>query len=125
MELAEYLHRHSRHRVEQTLATLDCFDGVHVAQRATAPALSSVGLMDPVCPPSTRLMRPGCTSHRAAEVADCRAEEHRLALCAPVQHVRGRADPLNSSLPVIPFAADDQRSVSARTEPVLDRPLTP
>ena len=52
-EVAKYLRWHSRHRVESALATLDYFDGVHFAQRATAPALFSVGLMDPVCPPST------------------------------------------------------------------------
>ncbi|WP_426368068.1 acetylxylan esterase [Streptomyces sp. E-08] len=52
-EIAEYLRRHSRDRVEPTFATLDYFDGVHFARRATAPALFSVGLMDPVCPPST------------------------------------------------------------------------
>jgi cephalosporin-C deacetylase len=52
-ELAEYLRWHSRHLVEPAFATLSYFDGVHFAQRATAPALFSVGLMDPVCPPST------------------------------------------------------------------------
>ncbi|MGW6935988.1 acetylxylan esterase [Lentzea sp. NPDC054927] len=52
-ELAEYLRWHSRHRVNDTFATLSYFDGVHFAQRALAPALFSVGLMDPVCPPST------------------------------------------------------------------------
>ncbi|MFH9741440.1 acetylxylan esterase [Streptomyces roseolus] len=52
-EIAEYLRRHSRGRVEQTLATLDYFDGAHFARRATAPALFSVALMDPICPPST------------------------------------------------------------------------
>lgn len=52
-EIAEYLRWHSRHRVTDAFATLDYFDGVHFAQRATAPALFSVGLMDPVCPPST------------------------------------------------------------------------
>ncbi|MFD0327490.1 acetylxylan esterase [Streptacidiphilus monticola] len=52
-ELAKYLRWHSRLRVEQTFATLDYFDGVHFAQRATAPALFSVGLMDPICPPAT------------------------------------------------------------------------
>ncbi len=39
--------------VEQALATVALFDGVTFAQRATAPALFSVGLMDDVCPPST------------------------------------------------------------------------
>ncbi|MFI1335329.1 acetylxylan esterase [Streptomyces sp. NPDC020845] len=53
LELTRYLRWHSPHRVETTFATLDYFDGVHFARRATAPALFSVGLMDPVCPPST------------------------------------------------------------------------
>ncbi|MFE9428729.1 acetylxylan esterase [Kitasatospora sp. NPDC006697] len=52
-ELVEYLRWHSRHKLEQTFATLDYFDGVYFAQRATAPALFSVGGMDPVCPPRT------------------------------------------------------------------------
>lgn len=52
-ELAEYLRWHSRHLVEPAFATLSYFDGVHFARRATAPALFSVGLMDPICPPST------------------------------------------------------------------------
>ncbi|MFD7337498.1 acetylxylan esterase [Streptomyces violascens] len=52
-EIAKYLRWHSRHRVEPAFDTLDYFDGVNFAQRATAPALFSVGLMDPVCPPST------------------------------------------------------------------------
>ncbi|MGW2817346.1 acetylxylan esterase [Streptomyces sp. NPDC001415] len=52
-EIAKYLRWHSRHRVVPTFDTLDYFDGVNFAGRATAPALFSVGLMDPVCPPST------------------------------------------------------------------------
>lgn len=52
-ELVRYLRWHSPHRLEQTFATLAYFDGVHFAQKATAPALFSVGLMDPVCPPPT------------------------------------------------------------------------
>ncbi|MEU4769386.1 acetylxylan esterase [Actinosynnema sp. NPDC023794] len=52
-ELAKYLRWHSRQHVERTFATLSYFDGVHFARRATAPALFSVGLMDPICPPST------------------------------------------------------------------------
>ncbi|RAG80899.1 alpha-xylosidase [Streptacidiphilus pinicola] len=44
------------------------------------------------------LMRPGCTARFAAEVADIRADEHRLTLYAPVKHVRGRGDTLNSPL---------------------------
>jgi cephalosporin-C deacetylase len=53
VELVEYLRRHRPDGVEQAFATLAYFDGVHFAARATAPALFSVGLMDPVCPPST------------------------------------------------------------------------
>nr|WP_280696840.1 alpha/beta fold hydrolase [Kitasatospora sp. GP82] len=52
-EIASYLRTHSRDKVEQTFRTLSYFDGVHLAGRASAPALFSVGLMDPVCPPST------------------------------------------------------------------------
>ncbi|MFD0352202.1 acetylxylan esterase [Streptomyces sp. NPDC127110] len=52
-EIAKYLRRHSRRRVEPAFATPDHFDGVHFARRATAPTLFSVGLRDPVCPPST------------------------------------------------------------------------
>jgi cephalosporin-C deacetylase len=53
LELTRYLRWHSPHRVETTFATLGYFDGVHFARRATSPALFSVGLMDPICPPST------------------------------------------------------------------------
>ncbi|MFE9934133.1 acetylxylan esterase [Streptomyces sp. NPDC005533] len=52
-EIAAYLRRYSRHRVEPAFAALAHFDGVHFARRATAPTLFSVGLRDPVCPPST------------------------------------------------------------------------
>ncbi|MFE0628207.1 acetylxylan esterase [Streptomyces sp. NPDC058864] len=52
-ELAQYLGVHRRIDPERLFGTLDYFDGVHFAPRATAPALFSVGLMDPVCPPST------------------------------------------------------------------------
>jgi cephalosporin-C deacetylase len=43
----------NRDRIEQVFRTLDYFDGVHFAARATAPALYSVALMDEICPPST------------------------------------------------------------------------
>lgn len=42
-----------RHLTETVLTTLSYVDGVNFAARASAPALFSVGLMDPVCPPST------------------------------------------------------------------------
>ncbi len=51
-EIAKYLAVH-RGSVEETFATLSYFDGVNFAKRATAPSLFSVGLIDPVCPPST------------------------------------------------------------------------
>jgi cephalosporin-C deacetylase len=51
-ELVTYLRTH-RDQVKAVLDTLDYFDGVNFAARATAPALFSVGLMDPNCPPST------------------------------------------------------------------------
>lgn len=52
-ELAHYLGVHQRTDPERVFGTLNYFDGLHFARRATAPALFSVGLMDPVCPPST------------------------------------------------------------------------
>jgi len=51
-EVVRYLSVH-RDRVEETFATLSYFDGVNFAKRATAPAIFSVGLLDPICPPST------------------------------------------------------------------------
>lgn len=51
-EIVKFLsvQRDAAARVFETLAY---FDGVNLAKRATAPALFSVGLLDPVCPPST------------------------------------------------------------------------
>ncbi|HEX8488412.1 MAG TPA: acetylxylan esterase [Propionibacteriaceae bacterium] len=42
-----------RDQADAAYRTLSYFDGVNLGRRATAPALFSVGLMDPVCPPST------------------------------------------------------------------------
>ena len=53
VEIAKYLRWHSRHEADTAFATLAYFDGVHFARRATVPALFSVGMMDPICPPST------------------------------------------------------------------------
>ena len=53
-EIAHYLGVHMRVNPDKIFATLNYFDGVHFARRATVvPALFSVALMDPVCPPST------------------------------------------------------------------------
>ncbi|MFB7578781.1 acetylxylan esterase [Streptomyces hydrogenans] len=51
-EIAQYLALH-RDRVDRAFTTLSYFDGVHFAARADAPALFSIALMDPICPPST------------------------------------------------------------------------
>lgn len=51
-EIVRYLsiHRGAERRVFETLSY---FDGANFATRATAPGLFSVGLLDPICPPST------------------------------------------------------------------------
>jgi cephalosporin-C deacetylase len=51
-EVKRYLAVHPG-RVDQVFNTLNYFDAVHFAARATAPALFSVGLMDSVCLPSS------------------------------------------------------------------------
>jgi cephalosporin-C deacetylase len=52
VEIAKYLASRRDH-VDAVLRTLSYMDGVVFASRASAPALFSVGLMDPICPPST------------------------------------------------------------------------
>ena len=51
-EVTRYLRAHRDAR-EQAFRTLSYVDGVAFARRAQVPALFSVGLMDPICPPST------------------------------------------------------------------------
>ncbi|GAA5038650.1 acetylxylan esterase [Microbacterium fluvii] len=51
-EVVRYLSVH-RGAEDRVFETLSYFDGVNMARRATAPALFSVGLLDPICPPST------------------------------------------------------------------------
>jgi len=51
-EITQYLKAHRDH-IEQVFATLAYFDGAVLGPMASAPALFSVGLMDPICPPST------------------------------------------------------------------------
>ncbi|WP_129843551.1 acetylxylan esterase [Streptomyces sp. RFCAC02] len=53
VELVRYLGWHKRDDPDRLFRTLNYFDGQHFAARASAPALFSVALMDPVCPPST------------------------------------------------------------------------
>jgi cephalosporin-C deacetylase len=52
VELARFLALH-RDKVDQVFRTLSYFDVAVLARLATAPALFSVGLTDPTCPPST------------------------------------------------------------------------
>lgn len=51
-EIVRYLSVH-RDAAPRVFETLSYFDGVNFAKRAVAPALFSVAMMDPVCPPST------------------------------------------------------------------------
>jgi cephalosporin-C deacetylase len=51
-EITRYLKAHRDH-VGMALNTLSYFDGAILGQRAVAPALFSVGIMDRICPPST------------------------------------------------------------------------
>lgn len=51
-EIVRYLAVH-RDQVDMVFRTLSYLDGVAFARRAHAPALFSVALMDPICPPST------------------------------------------------------------------------
>ncbi|HEY3436420.1 MAG TPA: acetylxylan esterase, partial [Actinotalea sp.] len=51
-EVVRYLSVH-RDQVDAVFRTLSYLDGVSFARRATADALFSVALMDPICPPST------------------------------------------------------------------------
>lgn len=51
-EITAYCRTHRDH-VDRVFGTLRYFDGVTFAARASAPALFSVALMDPICPPST------------------------------------------------------------------------
>jgi len=52
VEVAQFLRKRPE-LVDETFRTLSYFDGMNFAARAQAPALFSVALMDPVCPPST------------------------------------------------------------------------
>lgn len=73
-EIVRYLAVH-RDAVEATFETLSYFDGVNFARRATTPALFSVALLDPVCPPSTvYAARNGWGG--AADIVDYAFNEH-------------------------------------------------
>lgn len=77
-EIVRYLAVH-RDAVTQTFETLSYFDGVNFAARADAPALYSVALMDPVCPPSTVFA--AANHHRGgADVVEYAFNEHEGGL---------------------------------------------
>lgn len=77
-EIVRYLSVH-RDAVAQTFETLSYFDGVNFAARAEAPALYSVALMDPVCPPST--VYAAANRHRGgAEVVEYPFNQHEGGL---------------------------------------------
>ena len=61
------------------------------------------------------LMRPGHTARYAVEVADLRADDHRLTLYAPVKHVRGRGDTLNSPLLTVECWSPAEGVIGVRT----------
>ncbi|MET8545342.1 alpha-xylosidase [Kitasatospora sp. NPDC004799] len=61
------------------------------------------------------LMRPGVTARYAAEVADVRTGEDRMTLYAPVRHVRGRGDTLNSPLLTVECWSPAEGVIGVRT----------
>ncbi|MFD7337497.1 alpha-xylosidase [Streptomyces violascens] len=61
------------------------------------------------------LIRPGVTARYATEVADVRADEDRMTLYAPVKHVRGRGDTLNSPLLTIECWSPAEGVIGVRT----------
>jgi alpha-D-xyloside xylohydrolase len=61
------------------------------------------------------LTRAGHTPHFAKEVADIRADEHRLTLYAPVKPVRHRGDTLNSPLLTVECWSPAEGVIGVRT----------
>jgi len=61
------------------------------------------------------LMRPGCTPRFATEVADVRADEHRMTLYAPVKHVTRRGGTLNSPLLTVDCWSPAEGVIGVRT----------
>jgi cephalosporin-C deacetylase len=101
-ELVRYLKAH-RERVEAAFETLAYFDGAVLARLGRAPALFSVALMDPVCPPSTVF----AAYHAYAGPKDIVVYEFN-------EHEGGEA-----------FQRDRQRRWLAQLSPPLLTPITP
>ncbi len=51
-EITSYCRIH-RDKIDQAFTTLSYFDNLNLVQKATCPALFSIGMHDPVCPPDT------------------------------------------------------------------------
>jgi cephalosporin-C deacetylase len=79
-EIVRYLSVH-RGAGERVFSTLSYFDGVNFARRLTAPALFSVALLDPICPPSTVF----------AAFNHCATAERRIEVYTHNQHEGGLA----------------------------------
>ncbi|BDZ54682.1 hypothetical protein GCM10025870_17550 [Agromyces marinus] len=73
-EIVRYLAVH-HDAADTVFRTLSYFDAVNFARRASAPALVSVALMDPICPPSTVF---AAANHHAvgAEVVEYAFNQH-------------------------------------------------
>jgi cephalosporin-C deacetylase len=74
-EIVRYLSIH-RDADAQVFETLSYFDGVNFAQRATAPALFSVGHLDPICPPSTVFAAYNHWAAGPSDIVEYRFNEH-------------------------------------------------
>ncbi|GAA3900759.1 hypothetical protein GCM10023084_61490 [Streptomyces lacrimifluminis] len=61
------------------------------------------------------LMRPGCTARFATDVADVRADEHRMTLHAPVEDVTRRGGTLNSPLLAVECWSPAEGVIGVRT----------
>ena len=74
-ELVRYLAVH-RGADERVFRVLSYFDGVNFAKRTTAPAIFSVALMDPICPPSTVFAARNHWAGGEAEIVEYSFNEH-------------------------------------------------
>lgn len=79
-EIVRYLSVH-RGADDRVFDTLSYFDGVTMAARVTAPALFSVALLDPVCPPSTVY----------AAFNRCASDDRRIEVYTHNEHEGGQA----------------------------------
>lgn len=90
-EITAYLAVH-RDAAERVFRTLSYVDGVHLGRRASAPALFSVALMDPVCPPSTVY----AAYHRYGELAG--VTDKQIEVYAYNEHEGGQGVQLDRQL---------------------------